>query len=222
MGSDAGISSQPTELEGLAMALRPCKACAKQVSTGASACPHCGHPVRQQFNVVGFLSLLVLVAIAVTYYKESQDSGSADSLPKVAQASVALPEKTSSEKTEQVAADATTQRQVSTPTNTVDQAPTGSTQAGDAERGRAILQMMGPANGDIAQMSDQEKSARVWKTACDEQRQNMQDQLDLEAAGSKGSYPGAMKDNLARWIEANCSSRMPDGTPIMDGQIPAH
>jgi hypothetical protein len=53
-------------------------------------------------------------------------------------------------------------------------------------------------------MTNQQKSMLARRAACDEQRQIMQDQLDLEAAGSKGNYPGPLKANLQRWLDANC------------------
>ncbi len=72
------------------------------------------------------------------------------------------------------------------------------------------METTGPARGDYASMSDQQKMALAMKAHCDDIRAMVQEQLDLEAAGSKGNYPGVLLGQLRQnWAEY-CSR--PSGT----------
>ncbi len=93
-----------------------------------------------------------------------------------------------------------------------------SPQVGNAERGRALLSIYGPTPRDLAAMPPEELAARALKQRCKEVTQEMQDELDMRAAGSKGRYP---LSSLRGWEAANCvdftQSQNPIPTPNAGG-----
>ncbi len=72
------------------MAIRPCRECGKDVSTGAQSCPHCGVPIARNKTSAGTWGCLVLVilvaAIAIPGImksgKEASSRGSGSEPPK--------------------------------------------------------------------------------------------------------------------------------------------
>jgi len=69
---------------------------------------------------------------------------------------------------------------------------------GDGERGRTLLAILGPKPDDgtgVSPLQQQELNRRV---RCAATRQEIQDQLDFEAAGSVGFYPMAELRSLER------------------------
>ena len=60
------------------MAMKNCKECSKEVSTGAKTCPHCGisNPtVKASDAIKGFLALAVVATIAVSCISDDSETG---------------------------------------------------------------------------------------------------------------------------------------------------
>jgi predicted nucleic acid-binding Zn ribbon protein len=43
------------------MALKKCDVCGNAISTKAYGCPHCGHPDRMRWDMVGALFIVILI-----------------------------------------------------------------------------------------------------------------------------------------------------------------
>jgi hypothetical protein len=65
------------------MTLIPCPTCSKEISSQASTCPNCGHPVAQgtthqprtsRSGVIGLLIVLLLIGIAAAVTKPSESA----------------------------------------------------------------------------------------------------------------------------------------------------
>lgn len=90
-----------------------------------------------------------------------------------------------------------------------DQDP-ASPRAGNGERGRALLQVLGPRPaGGFSPLQQQELMRRV---RCAATRQQIQDELDVEAAGSRSSL--YVMSELRMLERENCTPvPLPEGTP---------
>ena len=66
-----------------------------------------------------------------------------------------------------------------------------SPKVGNAQRGRVLLSILGPKPHDAAGISPLQQQELNRRVRCAATRQQIQDQLDFEAAGSSGFYPMA-------------------------------
>ena len=64
-----------------------------------------------------------------------------------------------------------------------------SPKVGNAQRGRVLLSILGPKPHDAAGISPLQQQELNRRVRCAATRQQIQDQLDFEAAGSSGFYP---------------------------------
>jgi TonB family protein len=74
---------------------------------------------------------------------------------------------------------------------------------GDADRGRLLLSILGPKPNDAAGISPLQQQELNRRVRCAATRQQIQDQLDFEAAGSPGFYGMAQ---LRSMEQQNCTS----------------